>query len=80
MPHPLTDWYARAQPHPSPSTFSPNRDKLVFAVMRTGMRYQSLTLALYAPDIAIDGNGAVLSVAQDDFARLAKPKLPIIDA
>lgn len=65
---PLTGWYARAQP--LLSEFKPTREHLVFSVTHSTMARSSMTLALFAPNIAIDAIGDVLCLQESDFAGL----------
>lgn len=62
-------WRARATPLDAP--FEPTRDALAFVVLQSSMITPSgFTLALCAPDIAIDAHGRVLRLAAADYAGL----------
>lgn len=64
-------WHSRSTPHDSPSTFTPTREALAFAVMYSGQADpEGFTLALFQPNIAVDAMGKVLVVEKDDFDGL----------
>lgn len=66
-----SNWTDRAKSHPSPSSWTPSRSDLAFAVVRNGpVEHHALTLALFKPDIAIDAMGNILVLKSEDFARL----------
>ncbi|KAF7795805.1 hypothetical protein EIP86_006972 [Pleurotus ostreatoroseus] len=69
---PLAGWRSRAQPHASPSAFTPSRETLAFALVQSTMGFPwRLIVAFFAPNIAVDAVGAVLVLADADFAALA---------
>lgn len=64
----LAGWYARATPT---DAFEPTRDALALAVLHsTPAAPDGLTLALFAPDRAIDAHGRTLRLPAADFAAL----------
>ena len=66
-------WHARANPHPSPASFAPTKDALVFAaLLHAPADPQGFTMALFEPDVAVDARGRVLQLQPQDFARLAE--------
>lgn len=67
----LAGWHARAHPYPSPADFTPSRDNLAFAVLRSEQAAPAgFSLALFTPDVAVDASGSVLGLADTDFAGL----------
>ncbi|KAI0341737.1 hypothetical protein BDW22DRAFT_269156 [Trametopsis cervina] len=76
----LEGWHARAQPHPDPSSFTPDRAQLAFAVLRNAAANpEGFTLALFAPDIAIDASGQVLVAQSADFTGLVSLAKQTVD-
>ena len=75
----LTGWYSRAEPHPSPEAFAPSRESLLFAAFRSAQVGESLTAALFSPNIAVDAMGRVLVVQQSDFSGLAALAKQVLD-
>jgi len=77
-----SNWKERAQPHPTPSSWTPTRLDLALAVLRNSpVEHHALTLALFKPNVAVDAMGNVLVVQPEDFTQittLAKqtPDLP----
>ncbi|EPQ54925.1 hypothetical protein GLOTRDRAFT_121858 [Gloeophyllum trabeum ATCC 11539] len=59
-------WYSRAQP--GSTSFTPTRENLLLALtVDTPARQGTLVAALFKPNVAIDGSGRVLSLAQPDI-------------
>lgn len=68
---PTAGWHARAQSSPSLTDFSPNRDTLQFALLRSSpAEPEGFTLALFSPDIAVDATGRVYHIQASDFTTL----------
>lgn len=73
-------WKDRAQSHPSPSTWTPARSDLAFAVVRNGpVEHHALTLAVFKPDVAVDAMGNVLILKSKDFSRFTELAIQTID-
>ncbi|THH21153.1 hypothetical protein EW146_g366 [Bondarzewia mesenterica] len=71
MSLPGQGWHARAQAHPDGSTYEPARSDLIFVLQRkTKVEPEGFTLALFAPDIAVDAMGKVLKLSSEDWNAL----------
>ena len=63
------DWRDRAERIPNPEAWQPEREDLVFAVIRNAqVEHHALTLALFSPNIGVDASGTVLALKEDDFS------------
>ncbi|THH21074.1 hypothetical protein EW146_g412 [Bondarzewia mesenterica] len=59
MSLPGQGWHARAQAHPSGSAYEPTRTDLTFILQhKTKVEPEGLSLALFAPDTAVDAMGS----------------------
>ncbi|KAL4253894.1 hypothetical protein ABKN59_004216 [Abortiporus biennis] len=66
------NWYQRTSLHPSPSTFTPTRESLVFSVLRsTPVDPEGYTVSFFKPNIAVDAMGRILDVKEDDFTGIS---------
>ena len=64
-------WYSRTSPHPAGASYEPSRSDLLLVLQRsTRVAPDGFSLALIAPDVAVDALGRVLTVPSDDFAAL----------
>ncbi|VDB87099.1 unnamed protein product [Peniophora sp. CBMAI 1063] len=64
-------WHSRASPHPAGPSYEPSRSDLLLVLKRsTRVEPDGFSLALLAPDVAVDALGRVLTVPSDDFAAL----------
>ena len=73
-------WHARVLSSPPLTDFVPTRDLLQFTLLRsTPAQPEGLTLALFAPDIAIDAAGRVHHIQASDFATLTTLSTRILD-
>lgn len=64
-------WRERATPLSQPTSLDITVDKLIFAAFFSAPALpNSLTLALFSPNVAVDANGTVLHLAKDDFDGL----------
>lgn len=71
-PSEFAGWRARATALPDPASFKMTSDKLAFAALfNAPVDQEGFTLALFAPDVAVDANGALLRLEADDFNGLA---------
>ncbi|KAF9652834.1 hypothetical protein BDM02DRAFT_3183185 [Thelephora ganbajun] len=68
----VANWRDRAEWIRNPESWQPQRKDLVFAVIRNAqVEHHALTLALFGPNIAVDANGNVLALRDDDFSTLS---------
>lgn len=64
-------WHARASPHPAGPSYEPSRSDLLLVLKHSApANPEGFSLALLAPDVAINALGQVLTVPADDFATL----------
>ena len=69
--HPLKGWHARSTPHDFPHDYSPTRDALKFILLYNApVEQEGFTVALFAPNIAIDAVGSVRFLSSGDFTGL----------
>ena len=67
----VADWRDRAERIQNPESWKPQREDLVFAVIRNAqVEHHALTLALFSPNIGVDASGNVLALKEDDFSAL----------
>jgi hypothetical protein len=61
-------WHGRAQPHPSPDSYTYSRDKLAITVLQNAqVETEGFTLALFNDKVAVDASGNVLVVDDKDY-------------
>ncbi|KAG7446745.1 uncharacterized protein BT62DRAFT_931318 [Guyanagaster necrorhizus] len=67
----LTAWRTRAQSHPYPDSYSPARANLALVVLRNSqVEHFDFTLAVFKDKVAIDANGNVLVLSEEDYANM----------
>lgn len=67
----LTAWRTRAQSYPSPDTYSPIRANLALVVLRNSqVEHFGFTLAVFKDKVAIDANGNVLVLSEEDYTSM----------
>ncbi|PPR01951.1 hypothetical protein CVT24_011101 [Panaeolus cyanescens] len=65
---PFAGYLERAQPFPNPHGFEPQRSDLRLAVLRNApVEPEGFTLALFANRVAVDHNGHVFTLMEEDF-------------
>ena len=61
-------WHARASAHPAGGSYEPAREDLLFVLQHSSpIEPNGFSLTLFAPDVAVDALGRVLTVQAEDF-------------